>query len=134
MKQSMIFIPSTKRAWSLALLFLLYLASGINHFINPAFYYPLIPAYLGHQHLLVILSGVAEILLALLLLIPTTKKWAAWGIIAMLLAFLPAHILHVQQGGCIDPATLCTPAWVAWVRLLVLHPMLIYWAWVHARR
>ena len=61
------------------------------------------------------------------LLFSITRKWAADGIVFLLLAFIPAHIYHIQMNGCLPG--LCFPPWVVWVRLLVLHPILIAWAW-----
>jgi uncharacterized membrane protein len=66
-----------------------YLFGGINHFRTPEFYLPLIPDYLPTPDLLNLLAGIAEIVLAIGLLIPNTRNWAAWGVIAMLLAFIP---------------------------------------------
>jgi uncharacterized membrane protein len=108
-----------------------YLAAGINHFRMPEFYLPLIPDYMGNKMLLNTLSGIAEILLAIALIVPVTRKWAVYGIIAMLLSFLPAHIWFITEGGCLDPQGLCVPVWVAWIRLVVIHPILLYWAWYH---
>ena len=105
-----------------------YLVAGMNHFIMPEFYYPLIPDYLPNKVVINTISGVIEILLACGLLIPNTRKWSALGIILLLLAFIPAHVHFILIGGCVD-ASLCVPDWVAWVRLLVIHPVLIYWAW-----
>lgn len=133
MQNSFIYIPRNRHEWSLALLVIAYFAAGLNHFRMPAFYYPLIPDYLGNKELLNALSGIAEMVLAIGLVFTKSRRWAAWGIIALLIAFLPAHIWFIQKGGCLDPNGLCVPVWVAWVRLLVIHPLLILWAWYHTR-
>lgn len=124
-------ILKSRRQTSLWIMIAFYLAAGINHFRMPEFYYPLIPDYLGNKVLLNILSGIAEILLAIGLIWVDTRKWAAFGVIALLIAFLPAHIWFITQGGCLDPNGLCVPVWVAWIRLLVIHPLLIWWGWFH---
>jgi uncharacterized membrane protein len=105
-----------------------YLLAGVNHFINPQFYYPLIPAWIGHVEAMNIISGIAEIVLALLVTAKHYRKIAAFGIILLLIAFIPAHIYFIQKGGCFS-SSLCVPAWVAWVRLIIVHPLLILWAW-----
>ncbi len=105
-----------------------YSLAGANHFINPKFYYPLIPAWIGHVEVVNIISGIAEILLALLFAITQYRKPAAVGIILLLITFIPAHIYFIQKDGCLS-ASLCVPASVAWARLLVIHPLLIIWAW-----
>lgn len=109
-----------------------YLFAGVNHFRNPDFYYGLIPSYLPNPDLIISVSGVAEILLGALLLFSKTRKIAALGIIAMLIAFIPAHVHHIQTGGC-PTEELCAPLWATWVRLLVVHPLLMLWAWWHRR-
>ena len=122
-------ILRSKRQLSLWVMIAVYLAAGINHFVMPEFYYPLIPDYLGNKATLNILSGIAEIAGAVGLMIPATRKWAAYGIVAMLIAFLPTHIYMITDADKVafDGKTL--PVWVALVRLLVIHPILIGWAW-----
>lgn len=105
-----------------------YILAGINHFRKPGAYYGLIPAYLPCTKLINTITGIAEITLALLLVYTATRKWAAYGIIAMLVAFIPAHIYFIQIGSCI-PGGLCVPQWVSWLRLLVIHPLLLIGAW-----
>ena len=106
-----------------------YLVAGANHFINPDFYFGLIPDYLPNQSLINNLSGILEILLAVGVAIPRTRLIAIKGIIIMLILFVLSHIYFIQIGSCIDSA-LCVAPWVAWVRLILIHPLLIYWAWI----
>ncbi len=127
----MIYLPKSRRDWSLALLLIFYLAAGVNHFRMPALYEALVPDYLPWKSLLNLLAGIAEIVLAILLAFSTTRRFAAACLVALLLAFIPAHIWFIQQGGCPDAVALCVPAWVAWIRLLLVHPLLIAWAWWH---
>jgi uncharacterized membrane protein len=105
-----------------------YVIAGVNHFINPGFYYPLIPDYLLFHVLINAISGILEIILGLGLLWKSTRTYAAYFIIAMLIAFIPSHIYFITVGGCIENG-LCVPIWVAWLRLLVIHPLLIWWVW-----
>jgi uncharacterized membrane protein len=109
-----------------------YLIAGINHFINPENYYPLIPAYLPFPEFLNILSGIAEVTFAIGLLFPKYQKISAWGIILMLIAFIPAHIYFIQIDSCI-PDGICVPKWGGWVRLIIIHPILIGWAWIYTK-
>lgn len=73
------------------LAFLLIMA-GILHFIKPKFYMKIMPEYLPAHFLLVILSGIAEIVCGLLLLFPTTQNIGAYLTIALLVAVFPANI------------------------------------------
>lgn len=104
-----------------------YLAAGINHFRNPEIYYRLIPPYLPAHVQLNKLAGIAEIIFGLLLIFTATRKWAVYGIILLLLALIPAHIYFIKMGSCIPE--LCVPQWAGWLRLLILQPLLIAWAW-----
>lgn len=70
----------------------IYVAAGINHFVNPVFYKSIMPPWLPWHHPLITISGAAEIVLGLLLLPTATRKWAAWGVIALLVAVFPANV------------------------------------------
>lgn len=115
---------------SLVLLIILYAGAGINHFIHPTGYYSIIPPYLPNHYLINILAGIAEISCAVLLMIPDTRKLGAYLVIAMLIAFIPAHIYMIQKGGCMG-TEICIPLWGAWLRLFPLQFILIAWAWWH---
>jgi uncharacterized membrane protein len=39
-----------------------------------------------------VISGIAEIVLGIGVIIPATRRWSAWGIIALLVAVFPANI------------------------------------------
>lgn len=105
-----------------------YILAGVNHFLNPASYLPLIPGYFGFPEAINIISGALEVIFGAMIIFPKTRKWGVWGIIGLLLLFLPSHIYFIQLGGCVSEG-LCVPEWVAWVRLLIVHPLLIAWVW-----
>jgi uncharacterized membrane protein len=117
---------------SLIILILLYLAAGCNHFYNPASYLRIIPDYLPFPQTLNYLAGIFEIFFALLLIIPKTRKLAAWGIILMLIAFLPVHISMIGDAP-LHLGKLYVSPLMAWIRLVVLQPLLILWAWWYTR-
>jgi len=104
-----------------------YFLAGLNHFIMPDFYYGLIPDYLPFPKIINTLAGIAELTLAGGLLFPMFRRFAAYGIVVMLIAFIPSHIYFIEIGSCVSHG-LCVPAWVGWVRLIVIHPLLILWA------
>jgi uncharacterized membrane protein len=72
-------------------------AAGTMHLIKPDFYVQLMPPYLPLHRELVYLSGFFEIALGLLLLVPRFSRWAAWGIVALLVAVFPANIYLYQH-------------------------------------
>ncbi len=100
-------------------------AAGINHFISPAAYAAMVPDALPAPLLLVQISGVAEILGGLGLILPKTRRLAAWGIITLLVAVFPANINmavnHLPLG------TTHVATWLLWARL-PLQLVLIAWA------
>lgn len=109
-------------------MFIFYFGAGINHFRNPGSYYKIMPPYFPQPHLLNMLAGAAEILLAILLLFPKTRRLSAYIIILMLIAFIPVHIYMIETGFCLNETT-CLPVWGLWLRLVVLQPLFILWAW-----
>ena len=74
-------------------LFLIY--AGIQHFIKPSFYEPFVPVFLPGKTAIVYASGVVELILGILLLVPKYTKLAATGIIILMLIFLPIHVWDV---------------------------------------
>lgn len=70
---------------------ILYILAGTLHFIAPDFYMKIMPPYLPFHLGLVYLSGIAEIVLGIGLIMQPTRRWAAYGIIALLIAVFPAN-------------------------------------------
>jgi uncharacterized membrane protein len=70
----------------------LYVAAGALHFIKTELYLRIMPPYLPWHLWLVWISGVFEILGGLGLLYWRTRKAAAWGLVALLIAVFPANI------------------------------------------
>lgn len=105
-----------------------YLIAGTNHFINPAFYLGLIPDYLPFPEFINYASGVVEVLLGIGVAIPRWRKVSVYGIIMLLILFIPSHVYFIQMGSCVDGG-LCVSPWIAWIRLLIIHPVLMFWAW-----
>ena len=71
---------------------LLYIVVGIKHFTDPIFFLNIMPDYLPCQLELVYISGFFEILFGVLLIFKSTRFYAAWGIILLLIAVFPANI------------------------------------------
>jgi uncharacterized membrane protein len=68
------------KAISKFLLAIFMIVAGTMHFVNPAFFLKIVPPYLPIHKEIVLLSGVCEVLLGVLLLIPKCSHLAAWGI------------------------------------------------------
>jgi uncharacterized membrane protein len=100
-----------------------YLLAGINHFWHPKFYYKITPKYLPSPYWINIISGVIEIVFAVMMIFEQTRLIGAYCIIAMLIAFIPAHIYFFE----VFPEKKA----FGWIRLIVIQPLLIAWAyWV----
>ena len=74
------------------LLGIAFILAGVNHFLKPDFYLKMMPPVFPWHLFLVYLSGIFEIALGILLLIPKYTSLAAWGLIALLIAVFPANI------------------------------------------
>ena len=71
---------------------ILFISAGVLHFTNPEFFVRIVPPVLPAPLFLVYLSGVFEIGLGILLLVPKFSRLAAFGLIALLIAVFPANI------------------------------------------
>jgi uncharacterized membrane protein len=111
------------KAVSKYLLALFMITAGIMHFVNPGFFLKIMPPWLPLHKELVLVSGVFEVLLGVLLLVPRISREAAWGIVALLIAVFPANI-YLYQNQHILPAS---P--VVHLLRLPLQGLFILWAW-----
>jgi uncharacterized membrane protein len=113
----------------------LYVVAGITHFTSPGFFLQIVPPFLPAPGALVAISGVAEILLGILVMVPSTRRMAAWGIVALLIAVFPANVYQAAY----NPTLVDPPAWMgqpSQAGLLVRLPLqlvLIWWAWRYTR-
>jgi uncharacterized membrane protein len=71
---------------------LLYVIVGIKHFTNTDFFVNIVPPIINCKEEVVLVSGLIEMILGILLLFNQTRKFAAWGIILLLIAVFPANI------------------------------------------
>jgi uncharacterized membrane protein len=105
------------------LLAVLMIAAGALHLAIPAPYVRIVPAFLPSPLALVYVSGGFEILGGAGLLVAATRRWAAWGLVALFVAVFPANVnMAVHRIGFDGPP------WVLWARL-PLQGLLIAWAW-----
>lgn len=74
-----------------------FLGTGVLHFLKPAAFISIMPHYIPYHKALVFITGTAEILGGLGVMIPLTQRWAAWGLIILLIAVFPANIHMTVQ-------------------------------------
>ena len=107
---------------------LLLIVTGVLHLLKISAYVSIVPSYLPFPKALVIFSGLASILLGLLLIPSKTVKLAGWGAMAYFVAVFPANI-HMALNPELFPAI---PMWGLWLRL-PFQAALIFWAFGYAR-
>lgn len=108
-----------------------FVIAGIMHFVVPEIYIRIVPPNLPSPALIVLISGIAEIAGGLGLLLPITRRVAAWGLILLLIAVSPANVYmavaHLPFSGVFGKS------WLQWLRLPLQFP-LIYWSWLYTRK
>jgi uncharacterized membrane protein len=113
----------TAHRWLAAIFFVV---AGANHFLKPQFYRQIVPPSFPSPAMLVIVSGICEIVGGIGLLIRPLRRAAGWGLIALLLCVFPANLymaIHPQR-----IADLHISRWLLWLRL-PLQGLLIAWVW-----
>lgn len=112
-----------------------YVLAGVTHFLLPRAYESVVPPELPRPRALVYLSGVVEVVLGLGVLVPRTRRHAALGVVALLVAVFPANLNMAVRDVTLDgvPERFSDPPdAVLWARLPV-QGLLALWAWWHAR-
>lgn len=101
-----------------------FIGAGVNHFVNPRPYEAIVPPSLRDEKARVVqLSGVAEVLGGLGVLVPFTRRLSGVGLIALLVAVFPANLYMASE-----PERFKVPRWALYARL-PLQPLMMVWAW-----
>ena len=117
-------LPSgTAQAVSVVLLAAAFVGAGVLHLVKPRMFEAIVPPALPAPRLLVYLSGVAEMLGGVGLLVPALRTWAGWGLAALLVAVFPANLYMARQS---DRFARLAPRWLLLARL-PLQAVLIAW-------
>lgn len=112
----------------------LYVVAGVLHFLLPEWYVQIVPPVLPAPLTLVYLSGLAEVAVGIGVLVPQTRRLAAWATVGLLIAIFPANIYMATHGIVIEgvPGGGDPSAVVRWARL-PLQGVLILWALWYTR-
>ncbi len=121
----LIFI-SMENPWHLYVMAGMYMIAGIAHFVYPKAYLRIMPRYLPNHRLLVLLSGLVEIVLGIALCFESTRNFSIYAIIAMLLVFLLVHF-YMLSG---EKESAGIPKWILLLRI-PLQFGLMYWAYFY---
>ena len=112
---------------SVILIALIFVTAGVFHFLKPKPFERIVPPFLPFPRALVYISGVAEILGGIAVLVPQLRELAGLWLIALLIAVFPANLhmaLRPERAGLG-----IAPVWL-WLRLpaqLVLI-LFVWWA------
>jgi uncharacterized membrane protein len=107
--------------WIYGILFAL---AGANHFAATDFYLSIMPPYLPWHLALVYVSGACEIAVGLALLVRRVERFAAWGMVALIVAVTPAN-LHMALHAELYPQFSAAALWAR----LPLQIVLLLWAY-----
>ena len=120
--------PTRVRAAVRLGLAVLFVAAGLNHFRDPAFYERILPGELPWPGFWVAFTGVAEVAGGLGLMTRPLRRAAGWGLVAMLAGFLWVHVDMLLRPVVVDGWRV--PAWLLWVRLALQFPLIatVWWA------
>jgi len=107
-----------------------FIGAGINHFVMPRAYEAIVPPRLaGRKREIVQVSGVAEALGGVGVLLPRTRRPAGLALIALLAAVFPANLYMART----PERFRRIPPWALYARL-PLQPLMMWWAWRTTRR
>ena len=108
---------------------IMFVIIGTMHLINPSALTYMIEGFLPYPKLLVIISGISEIILGLGLWWERSRKISAWLLIIQLVMMFPANI-NVAINHLSAPGGLPSQGWYTWSRL-AFQPLYILWVyWV----
>jgi uncharacterized membrane protein len=103
-----------------------FVVAGSLHFLFPRPYLRMMPPFLPWPQTLVWISGAAEIVGGVGLLLPHWRRFAAYGLVLLLIAVFPANVYmavaHVPFSGLLGQS------WFQWLRLPLQIPVIL-WAW-----
>lgn len=77
---------------------LLFVGAGVMHFVIPGSYTSIMPPWIPFQLEMVYVSAVGEIFGGLGLLVPSLRRSAGIGLIALLIAVFPANVQMLANG------------------------------------
>jgi len=113
-----------RRKIALVVAAVFYVVAGLLHFFHPRGYVKIVPPFIPHPLAMVYISGLAEIAGGLGLLLPSLRRAAAWGLVALLIAVLPANIYMALDR--VQVTANPPPGLLLWARV-PLQFVLIWW-------
>ena len=78
-----------------------YMNVGVKHFVEPEWFLQIMPPNFPYHYQAVYWSGFFELLFGFLLINPTTRFIAAWGIIFVMITVFPANLYLAINDGAV---------------------------------
>ena len=100
-----------------------YIFAGVSHFRKPKFFLAITPKWVPFPEKVNLIVGAIEIALGVLVVFDSTRSFAAWGIILLLVAVFPANVYHFQKALQKKKGVILT------LIRLPIQLLLIYWAY-----
>ena len=116
---------SKRQLAGLSFVFVWFFIGGIMHFVATETEARIVPPYIPWPVAAVLVSGVLELLGAIGLVAPATRKAASVALFLLTLAVTPAHIYMLQQPGLFPSV----PVWALWLRLPIQAALLWLICW-----
>lgn len=88
----------------------MFVTSGVVHLVRPETFEPIMPQFVPAHREVIYASGVAELVCAVGLLRPSSRRIAGWASLALLLGFYPANFKMAGDALATDDRKLKTAA------------------------
>jgi len=118
------FLRGRWRRAALIFVFLWFFIGGIAHFAALKLEMSIVPPYIPWPRMAVLVSGVFELLGALGILLPRTRRAAGAGLFCLTIAVTPANVYMLQRSDLF-----AVPYWVLVLRLPLQIALLALIAW-----
>jgi len=119
----------------------MFASAGVAHFAKPRFFEAICPAWVPNAPLANKVSGAAEIILGAAMIPRPTRRFAAKGLLVLLVAVFPANIdmaihdvdVKPDEHGVLQRVENAGTGPRNWIRLPIQFVMM-GWVWTHVRR
>ena len=114
-----------RRATAMVLLAVFYVVAGCFHLVSPGAFIRVTPAWVPYPGTVILVTGLAELVGVVALLIPRTRKFGAIGLSIYAICVYPANVAHAVQD-LSDPHHALR--WLYHAPRLFAQPFIIWWS------